>query len=62
MKVKISLIRQCKESLEKKLAGLRAISKNVENIMSETPDGFAQDIESKLKAIELDFNLDSKIK
>ena len=30
--------------------------------MSETPDGSAQDIESKLKALELDFDLDLKIK
>ena len=30
--------------------------------MSDTPDGSAQDIESKLKALELDFDLDSKIK
>ena len=30
--------------------------------MSETPDGSAQNIESKLKALELDFDLDSKIK
>ena len=30
--------------------------------MSETPDGSTQDIESKLKALELDFDLDLKIK
>ena len=30
--------------------------------MSDTPDGLTQDIESKLKALELDFDLDSKIK
>ena len=30
--------------------------------MSETQDGSAQNIESKLKALELDFDLDSKIK
>ena len=30
--------------------------------MADTPDGSAQDIESKLKELELDFDLDSKIK
>ena len=30
--------------------------------MSDTPDGLAQDIETKLKALEFDFNFDSKIK
>ena len=31
-------------------------------MMSDTPDGSAQNIESKLKSLELDFDLDSKIK
>ena len=62
MKVKLSVFRKCKESLQKKLSGVQAISKKVENLMADTPDGSAQDIESKLKELELDFDLDSKIK
>ena len=62
MKVKLSVFRKCKESLKKKLSGVQAISKKVENLMADTPDGSAQDIESKLKELELDFDLDSKIK
>ena len=64
MKAKISELIECKEFLQDKLAGLQATSKRIENLMSDTPDGSAKDkdIESKLKALELDFDLDSKIK
>ena len=62
MKVKISELIEFKESIQKNLASLQATSKRIENIISDTPDGSAQDIESKLKALELDFDLDSKIK
>ena len=53
---------KCKESLQKKITSVQFINKQVEDLMSETPDGSTQDIESKLKALELDFDLDSKIK
>ena len=53
---------KCKESLQKKITSVQVINKQVEDLMSETPDGSTQDIESKLKALELDFDLDSKIK
>ena len=62
MKIKISVLLKFKEKLRKKLASLQALRKQVEGIMSDHSVGSAQDIESKLKALELDFDLDSKIK
>ena len=42
--------------------GLQTLSKQIESLRSDKPVGASKDLESKLKALEMDFDLDSEIK
>jgi hypothetical protein len=62
LKVKLSVLKKAKESLQEKVLSLQALSNNVADKISEMSDGYANKIEQKLKTLQLEFDLDSKIK